>query len=50
MNQLRIFDGKAVAASVLEECRAETAALKEKGITPGLAVVLVTSDVRKVAP
>ncbi|MEP2777207.1 MAG: bifunctional methylenetetrahydrofolate dehydrogenase/methenyltetrahydrofolate cyclohydrolase FolD [Luteolibacter sp.] len=44
MSQPRIIDGKAVAATVLEECRAETAALKEKGITPGLAVVLVGSD------
>lgn len=44
MNQPRILDGKAVAASVLEECRAETAALKAKGITPGLAVVLVGDD------
>lgn len=44
MSQPRIIDGKAVAASVLEECRTETAALKAKGITPGLAVVLVGSD------
>ena len=44
MNQPRILDGKSVAASVLEECRAETAALKAKGITPGLAVVLVGDD------
>ena len=44
MNQPRILDGKAVAASVLEECRAETAALKAKGVTPGLAVVLVGND------
>ena len=44
MNQPRILDGKAVAASVLEESRAETAALKAKGITPGLAVVLVGND------
>ena len=44
MNQPRILDGKAVAATVLEECRTETAALKQKGITPGLAVVLVGSD------
>jgi len=44
MNSPLILDGKAVAASVLEECRAEVAALKEKGITPGLAVVLVGND------
>ncbi|WP_035611944.1 bifunctional methylenetetrahydrofolate dehydrogenase/methenyltetrahydrofolate cyclohydrolase FolD [Haloferula sp. BvORR071] len=39
-----VIDGKAVAAAVLEECRAETAELKAKGITPGLAVVLVGDD------
>ncbi|MEO5715913.1 MAG: bifunctional methylenetetrahydrofolate dehydrogenase/methenyltetrahydrofolate cyclohydrolase FolD [Luteolibacter sp.] len=44
MNQPRILDGKAVAAAVLEECRAETAELLAKGIKPGLAVVLVGSD------
>ena len=44
MNQPRILDGKAVAASVLDECRAETAELKAKGITPGLAVVLIGND------
>ena len=40
----RILDGKAVAAAVLDECRAETAALLARGIKPGLAVVLVGSD------
>lgn len=44
MNTPRIIDGKAVAASVLDECRVETAALKARGITPGLAVVLVGED------
>ena len=39
-----VIDGKAVAASVLEECRAEVQELKAKGITPGLAVVLVGDD------
>lgn len=39
-----VIDGKAVAASVLEECRAETAELIARGITPGLAVVLVGED------
>ena len=39
-----VIDGKAVAASVLEECRTETAELKARGITPGLAVVLVGDD------
>jgi methylenetetrahydrofolate dehydrogenase (NADP+)/methenyltetrahydrofolate cyclohydrolase len=44
MNAPKILDGKAVAATVLEECRAEAAKLKSRGITPGLAVVLVGSD------
>ncbi len=44
MNPPRLLDGKAVAASVLDECRAEAAALKAHGITPGLAVVLVGED------
>lgn len=39
-----VIDGKAVAASVLEECRSEVAELKARGITPGLAVVLVGDD------
>jgi len=44
MTQPRILDGKAVAAAVIEECRIETASLKQQGITPGLAVVLVGND------
>ncbi|MGL5020226.1 MAG: bifunctional methylenetetrahydrofolate dehydrogenase/methenyltetrahydrofolate cyclohydrolase FolD [Luteolibacter sp.] len=44
MNSPTILDGKSVAAAVLDECRAETAALLAKGIQPGLAVVLVGSD------
>ena len=40
----RILDGKAVAASIREEVRAEVAALIEKGITPKLSVVLVGDD------
>jgi methylenetetrahydrofolate dehydrogenase (NADP+)/methenyltetrahydrofolate cyclohydrolase len=40
----RILDGKALAAAVLDECRAETAALTAKGVVPGLAVVLVGED------
>jgi methylenetetrahydrofolate dehydrogenase (NADP+)/methenyltetrahydrofolate cyclohydrolase len=39
-----VIDGKAVAATVLEECRGEVAELKAKGVTPGLAVVLVGDD------
>ena len=41
MNQPRMLDGKSVAAAVLDECRAEVEALKSRGTTPGLAVVLV---------
>lgn len=44
MSQPQIIDGKAVAAAVLDEVRAETAALKARGVTPGLAVVLVGED------
>lgn len=40
----RILDGKAVAAGVLDECRAGAAALLARGVTPGLAVVLVGED------
>ena len=41
MNEL---DGKKIAAEVLAECQEEIDALKEKGITPGLAVVLIGED------
>lgn len=44
MSQPRILDGKAIAAAVLEQCRAEAAELIAKGVTPGLAVVLVGED------
>ena len=44
MNTPRILDGKALASTVLDECRAEAAALKQAGIIPGLAVVLVGDD------
>lgn len=44
MNTPRILDGKSVAAAVLDECRVEVSALAEKGIVPGLAVVLVGDD------
>ncbi|MCU0781095.1 MAG: bifunctional 5,10-methylene-tetrahydrofolate dehydrogenase/5,10-methylene-tetrahydrofolate cyclohydrolase, partial [Akkermansiaceae bacterium] len=40
----RILDGKAVAAAVLEECRAAAAPLMARGVTPGLAVVIVGDD------
>ena len=41
---MQLIDGKQIAEQVIEECRAEIAALGEKGITPGLAVVLVGDD------
>ncbi len=41
---MKVIDGKAVSAKVLKECEAEVAELLTKGITPGLAVVLVGSD------
>lgn len=44
MNPPQLLDGKSVATTVLDECRAEAAALLEKGIRPGLAVVLVGND------
>ena len=44
MNPPRILDGQALAATVLETCRAEAAALRAHGITAGLAVGLVGED------
>ncbi len=44
MSSPKILDGKAIAAAVLDECRAETAELLAKGIQPGLAVILVGED------
>lgn len=41
---MKVIDGKAVSAKVLEECRAEVEVLKGDGVTPGLAVVLVGED------
>lgn len=40
----KIIDGKQVAADMRAELKAEVASLKEKGIVPGLAVVLVGED------
>ena len=40
----QIIDGKAIAAALRAEIAAEVTALKEKGITPGLAVILVGED------
>ena len=38
---MQIIDGKQVASQVLEEVERDIARLREQGITPGLAVVLV---------
>ena len=40
----QIIDGKAIAEQINAETRAETQRLKARGITPGLAVVLVGDD------
>jgi len=40
----QILDGKQVAAAMREEIRQEVARLKERGVTPGLAVILVGDD------
>src|ERR1700724_376749 len=39
-----LIDGRAIAERVYVDLRAEIAALKSKGVTPGLAVVLVGDD------
>lgn len=44
MSNYQIIDGKAVAARVLDECRAQVVQLGEAGVQPGLAVVLVGDD------
>ena len=40
----QIIDGKQIAADMREELKAEVAKLKEKGIVPGLGVILVGED------
>lgn len=40
----KIIDGKAISAEIREEIKQRTARLVEKGVTPGLAVVLVGDD------
>ncbi|MDF7799939.1 bifunctional methylenetetrahydrofolate dehydrogenase/methenyltetrahydrofolate cyclohydrolase FolD [Pontiellaceae bacterium B1224] len=40
----KIIDGKQIAAEIREELKAEVTALKEKGIVPGLGVILVGED------
>lgn len=41
---MAIIDGKAVSKAVRERVKAETAKLKEQGIVPGLAVIIVGDD------
>lgn len=41
---MNIIDGKAVSKKVKEDVKAECEQLKEKGITPGLAVIIVGDD------
>jgi methylenetetrahydrofolate dehydrogenase (NADP+)/methenyltetrahydrofolate cyclohydrolase len=40
----KLIDGKAIAAEIREEVKAEAMALREKGIVPKLAVILVGDD------
>jgi len=40
----KIIDGKAVAAKIRQDCRSRVGALGERGIVPGLAVILVGSN------
>lgn len=41
---MSVIDGKAVSKAVRERVKAETAKLKEQGIVPGLAVIIVGDD------
>ena len=40
----KLIDGKVISTAVKEEVKAEVAALKEKGVVPGLAVIIVGED------
>ncbi|MBI3899343.1 MAG: bifunctional methylenetetrahydrofolate dehydrogenase/methenyltetrahydrofolate cyclohydrolase FolD [Gammaproteobacteria bacterium] len=40
----KVIDGRIIAQHVREECKGRVAALKARGIQPGLAVILVGSD------
>ena len=40
----KILDGKVLSAEIREKVSEKVAALKEKGVTPGLAVILVGND------
>ena len=41
---MQLIDGKAVSKAVKESVKAECDALKKKGVTPGLAVIIVGDD------
>ena len=41
---MTLIEGKAIAAKINAESRAAVAELQSRGITPGLAVVLVGAD------
>ena len=40
----KLIDGKVISAAVKEQVKKETEELKQKGITPGLAVIIVGED------
>ena len=40
----KILDGKALSAQIKENIKSRVSSLKEKGLTPGLAVILVGND------
>ena len=40
----RLIDGKEIASSVREKIKNETDELKKKGVTPGLAVIIVGNN------
>jgi len=44
MTKAKILDGKAVSQRIKDELKQEVTALKEKGIHPGLAVIIVGDD------
>lgn len=41
---MQILDGKALAQQIETEIKSEVGVLSQKGITPGLAVILVGND------
>ncbi len=44
VGQARIIDGRAIAAAISEQTARDAAALRERGVTPVLAVVVPTDD------